>query len=107
MFRCLSVVTPEISKAVSIKKRNLMMVICIWVYAIILVLPTSLQWYGRFGYDSYLGKCDFLETEGTVIHPRKLFLGAGFIVPFFLIVFSYFTIWRTSIRSSSFLKHNS
>ena len=95
------------SKAVSIKKRNLMMVICIWVYGIILVLPTWVGWYGRFGYDSRLGKCDFQDTGDTLIHPHKLFLGVGFIIPFILIMVSYFTIWRTSIRSSSFLKHNS
>ena len=72
--------------------------------------------YGTFGYNVRLGKCDYLSDsearddwseEDDKIHPRVLFLSVGFILPMIMIVVSYFTIWRTSIMSSSFLKLNS
>ena len=107
LSRCLSLVCPELSKAVSMKKRNLMVVVCVWVYAIILVLPTSLKMYGKFGYDPHLGKCDFIVTEPDKIHPRVMFLSIGFIIPMIMIIVSYSTIWRTTVKSSSFLKLNS
>ena len=107
-LRCLSLSAPRISKAVSRKKRNLMMVFAIWLYALLLVLPTSLNWYGQFGYVTELGKCDYLSPRHSGdLHPRKLAMSIGFLVPLVLIVFSYVTIWRTTIKSSSFLKRNS
>ena len=72
--------------------------------------------YGTFGYNVRLGKCDYLSVsearddwseEDEEIHPRVLFLSVGFILPMIMIVVSYFTIGRTSIMSSSFLKLNS
>ena len=63
---------------------------------------------GQFGYDSLLGKCDYLPPpHQDLIHPRQLFLSVAFIVPLLLIGLSYLTIWRTTIRSNSFLKLNS
>ena len=72
--------------------------------------------FGTFGYNVRLGKCDYLSDsearddwseEDDKIRPRVLFLSVGFILPMIMIVVSYFTIWRTSIMSSSFLKLNS
>ena len=67
---------------------------------------------------------DDWSEDDDEIHPRVLFLSVGFILPMVMIVMmimmmmmmlmmkvmivvSYFTIWRTSITSSSFLKLNS
>ena len=83
------------------------MVLAIWVYAFILVLPTILKGYGEFGYDHILGKCDYINPDSYHVHPRQLFLGIGFSVPMVVILVSYFTIWRTTRKSSSFLKLNS
>ena len=84
------------------------MVLAIWLYSFLLVLPTILDWHGSFGYAPELGKCDYLtpSVEGAV-HPRMIYMSIGFLVPLLLIVFSYVTIWRTTIKSSSFLKRNS
>ena len=106
--RCLSLSAPRMSKAVSRKKRNLMMVFAIWLYSFLLVLPTILHWHGRFGYAPEQGKCDYLTPrEEGEIHPRKIYMSIGFLIPLLLIVASYVTIWRTTIKSSSFLKRNS
>ena len=92
------------------------MVLAIWIYSFLLILPSILgtlkgeygAGYGEFGYAKELGKCDYLspENEGD-IHPRNLYMSIGFLVPLLLIVISYITIWRTTIKSSSFLKRNS
>ena len=75
------------------------MVIGIWVYSVVLVVPTLSGWYGRFGYDSVLGKCDYLPPQHQDhVHPRQLFLSIAFMVPLVLIGVSYLTIWRTTLR---------
>ena len=72
------------------------------MYSLVLVLPTLSQWYGQFGYDSQLGKCDYLPpSHQENIHPRQLFLSVAFIVPLLLIGLSYLTIWRTTLRDGS------
>ena len=53
LFRCLSLVCPDISKAVTQKRRNLLMVISIWLYALILVMPTVTGWLGIFFENSF------------------------------------------------------
>ena len=84
-----------------------MMVAAIWLYSFLLVLPTILTWHGEFGFAEELGKCDYLKPSEGHFHPRKLYMSIGFLVPLLLIVLSYLTIWRTSIKSSSFLKRYS
>ena len=56
MTRCLSLCAPELSKAVTMRRRNLGLVLLVWVYAVVLVLPSLLQLYGSFGYNRRLGK---------------------------------------------------
>ena len=97
---------PELSKAVSIKHRNLITFLGIWVYALLMVIPTIMGKYGSFGYAADLGKCYVIISKDGV-DPRRLLYTLGFGIPFILIVASYFAIWRMSTRSSSFLKLNS
>ena len=52
-------------------------------------------------------QCDYLNGGGESVSPRVVFLSIGFLLPLVMIVASYFTIWRTTIKSSSFLKLNS
>ena len=56
LTRCLSLCAPELSKAVTMRRRNLGLVLLVWVYAVLLVLPSLLQLYGSFGYNRRLGK---------------------------------------------------
>ena len=105
--RCLSLCAPRTCQAVTRRKRNLLVVAAIWLYSALLVLPTVLSWHGEFGFAEELGKCDYLRPGEGTFHPRKLYMSIGFLVPLLLIVLSYLTFWRTSIKSSSFLKRNS
>ena len=100
--RCLSLCCPEVARDLYRRKRNLATVLAIWLYSLLLVLPTLAQWYGEFGYDPRLGKCDYLPPpHQDLIHPRQLFLSVAFIVPLLLIGLSYLTIWRTTIRDGA------
>ena len=107
MSRCISVCFPIFSKAVFDKKKNLMMVAGIWLYATILVLPTIFEWYGKFGYNKLRGKCDYLEEKELIIDAKMCFLGISFLVPMISIAVSYSIIWKTTKSNSLFLRVNS
>ena len=79
--------------------------IAIWVYALLMIIPTMLGKYGSFGYSAHLGKCDYIQMDG--VDARPLFFSVGFGLPAVIILFSYFLIWNSTTRSSSFLKLNS
>jgi hypothetical protein len=81
-----------------------MTVLGIWAYAFVMIIPTMLGKYGSFGYAKDLGKCDYILNDG--VDPRVLFYSLGFGLPAILIIVSYFGIWRTTTKSSSFLKLN-
>ena len=79
LSRCLSLCAPELSKAVTMRRRNVLLVVLIWVYAVLLVLPSLLQLYGSFGYNRRLGKVDCRSSNhqqlrldrykiGTIVH---------------------------------------
>ena len=79
MSRCLSLCAPELSKAVTMRRRNVVLVVLIWVYAVLLVLPSLLQLYGSFGYNRRLGKVGRRSSNhqqlrldrykiGTIVH---------------------------------------
>ena len=107
MSRCISVCFPVFSKSVFEKKKNMLMVVGIWVYATILVLPTIFEWYGKFGYDKIRGKCDYLEEREYFIDAKMCFLGISFIIPMILITVSYFILWKTTRKNSLYLRNNS
>ena len=75
------------------------MVFGIWFYALGMVTPTISGIYGNFGYNEYLGKCDYITKDDNT--PRVVFYSLGFGLPLILIVVSYF---GTTIKSSLFLK---
>ena len=84
------------------------LVVCIWIYATIMVVPTICGWYGQFGYDMELGKCDYIRIneDSAKMHPRTVFLGISFLLPLFLIIMSYTIIWRKA-KSRCFLRQSS
>ena len=107
LSRCISVCFPLYSKAVFDKKKNWFMVVSIWIYASILVLPTIFEWYGKFGYDKIRGKCDYLEEKELIIDAKMCFLGISFLFPMILITVSYSILWKTTRSNSLYLRVNS
>ena len=103
--RCLGLCYPEVANRVF--KHIWVSILGIWTYAIVLVVPSVSGWYGTFGYDYDLGKCDMIDSESRLIHPRALFLGIGFTLPFILIVVSYVTMWWRVVKSDLYLRQHS
>ena len=48
-----------------------------------------------------------IDKESRLIHPRALFLGIGFTLPFILIVASYVTMWWRVVQSDLYLRQHS
>jgi len=101
LSRCLSLCAPEVARVLSIKNRNLISIFMIWFYAFIVILPTMCGWYGTFGYDSTIGKCEFISTNPCLIHPKKVLMCIAFFSPLIIIIVSHFLIWRTCSTQNS------
>ena len=59
------------------RRRNLGLVLLVWVYAVVLVLPSLLQLYGSFGYNRRLGKVGHRSSNhqhkiGTLVRKVNL-----------------------------------
>lgn len=101
---------PGLSKRVFSKGRNNIWVLGNWLYSTILVFPTIIGHYDKFGYDAVRGKCDYIHDEdlqSSVISAKQFSFGIAFAIPMVLIVVSYFTLCRITRNNSSYLKHNS
>ena len=107
LCRCLGFCFPRWN-GVLLRRWCYHLVACIWIYATIMVVPTICGWYGQFGYDMELGKCDYIRIneDSEKMHPRTLFLGISFLLPLFLIIMSYTIIWRKA-KSRCFLRQSS
>ena len=105
LFRCLCICNPKFSKIVFSKNKNVLMVLVLWIYSFLLVLPTILELHGKFGYDHIHGKCGYLKREmDEKPDPRSLYFCIGFFNPLIIMLVSYYSIWRKTINSSSFIK---
>ena len=75
----------------------------IWFYAFLMFFPTITGHFGKFGYNTRLEKCDYMDDDIDE-DLRRLFYSIEFGLPFALIVVSYFGIWRKTTKSASFVK---
>ena len=80
----------------------MLVVVGIWVYALLMIIPTSIGKYGTFDYDPVSGKCDYLANAYG--DPRYFLCIVGFGLPFILIAASYADIWRRATKSSKGVK---
>ena len=102
-FRCVSLAMPRLSKILFKGKRSFVIVFGIWIYGALLILPSLLDVYGSYGYNPRIGKCDFLSVKSQV-KPHIVFYVIGFSLPCASILISYFIIWKTTWKSSVYLK---
>ncbi|XP_076306279.1 G-protein coupled receptor moody-like isoform X2 [Tachypleus tridentatus] len=82
------------------QKRNIaMMIVGICLFAFIVLLPTLIGAWGRFGYDKSILTCTILEVDGR---SSKAFLFIfGFVIPCITIVVCYARIFYVVKKSSS------
>ncbi|XP_013780883.1 G-protein coupled receptor moody-like [Limulus polyphemus] len=85
------------------QKRNIaMMIVGICLFAFIMLLPTLIGAWGRFGYDKNILTCTILEVDGR---SSKAFLFIfGFVIPCITIVVCYARIFCVVKKSSSRIK---
>ena len=102
MIRCVSLCFPQVSQYLSSRTRTLICILT-WVYNSLCTLPPILGWYGEFGYNKRMRRCDYIKT-GEKVHPRTLFFSLAFTIPLCMICVSYLKIWLTVTTSSSHLK---
>ena len=107
VLRCLGLCFPKWND-VLLRRWCYHFVVCIWIYATLLIVPTICEWYGKFGYDKELGKCDYIRTNENkrMPHPRTFFLGISFMLPLLIITGSYTIIWKKA-KSRCFLRQSS
>ena len=87
------------------------MILGVWLYGLVMAFPV---FYNRdsYGYNRRSGMCDFLDTgrltvsydSATVEKTAVWFV--GFNLPLYIMLVSYFTIWKFVRKSTSFLKEN-
>jgi len=102
LSRCLALKNRLLCKKILYGTRGYLVIGLIWVYAVIMVIPSLTEAYGQFGYNRKNGKCDFVEKDG--LDPHFFFYAVGFLFPLAILVVSYFIIWKTSKKSSKYLK---
>ncbi|CAH1784547.1 unnamed protein product, partial [Owenia fusiformis] len=95
--RYLAICHTNISRSIFTWKKCAIMIAILWIYAILLVLPTQLGW-GSFIFQQ---KSDVCVFDWTASDSYTIFLGIfAFLVPSNAIMFSYWNIYKT-VRASA------
>lgn len=82
----------------------LMIAFC-WVFAFVMLLPTLLKKWGRFGFDPRLQTCSILDDNNK--SPKQVLFGIGFCVPAIIIVICYSLIFFVIHKSEMRMRHHS
>ncbi|XP_047503048.1 G-protein coupled receptor moody-like isoform X2 [Penaeus chinensis] len=82
----------------------LMIAFC-WVFAFVMLLPTLLKKWGRFGFDARLQTCSILDDNNK--SPKQVLFGIGFCVPAIIIVICYSLIFFVIHKSEMRMRHHS
>ncbi|XP_045608301.2 G-protein coupled receptor moody isoform X1 [Procambarus clarkii] len=82
----------------------LMIAFC-WVFAFVMLLPTLLSKWGRFGLDRRLQTCSILDDSNK--SPKQVLFGLGFCVPAIVIVICYSLIFFVIHKSEKRMRQHS
>ncbi|XP_059083231.1 protein trapped in endoderm-1-like [Tigriopus californicus] len=88
-------------------KQGFVIIIAIWFYAFLMILPAVTEHFGKFGYNCMVGKCDFISQVDEAIEPHVFFYAIGFGIPCFVILISYCVIWCYAKNSAKYLRKTS
>lgn len=83
---------------------GLMIAFC-WVFAFVMLLPTLLNKWGRFGFDRRLQTCSIIDEHNKA--PKQVLFGLGFCVPAIIIVICYSLIFIVIHKSEKRMRHHS
>ncbi|KAK7081216.1 hypothetical protein SK128_002091 [Halocaridina rubra] len=76
-----------------------------WIFAFVMLLPTLLNKWGRFGFDKKLQTCSIIDEDNKA--PKQVLFGLGFCVPAVIIVICYSLIFFVIHRSEKRMRHHS
>ncbi|XP_067137684.1 G-protein coupled receptor moody-like [Centruroides vittatus] len=79
------------------KRYIALMIVFVWTFSIVMLFPTLLGKWGRFGYDPTILNCSILEKDGK--SPKTFLFVLGFVIPCIAIVVCYARIFWV-VRSS-------
>ncbi|XP_063880957.1 uncharacterized protein LOC135111519 isoform X2 [Scylla paramamosain] len=82
----------------------LMIAFC-WVFAFVMLLPTLLSKWGRFGFDQRLQTCSIIDEENK--SPKQVLFGLGFCVPAIIIIICYSLIFYVIHKSEKRMRQHS
>lgn len=82
----------------------LMIAFC-WVFAFVMLLPTLLSKWGRFGFDPRLQTCSIIDDENK--SPKQVLFGLGFCVPAIIIIICYSLIFYVIHKSEKRMRQHS
>ncbi|XP_066974186.1 G-protein coupled receptor moody-like isoform X2 [Macrobrachium rosenbergii] len=82
----------------------LMIAFC-WVFAFVMLVPTLLKKWGRFGFDRRLQTCSIIDDNNKA--PKQVLFGLGFCVPAIVIVICYSLIFIVIHKSEKRMRHHS
>ncbi|XP_068218719.1 G-protein coupled receptor moody-like isoform X2 [Palaemon carinicauda] len=76
-----------------------------WVFAFVMLVPTLLKKWGRFGFDRRLQTCSIIDDDNKA--PKQVLFGLGFCVPAIVIVICYSLIFIVIHKSEKRMRHHS
>ncbi|KAG0700410.1 G-protein coupled receptor moody [Chionoecetes opilio] len=81
----------------------LMIAFC-WVFAFVMLLPTLLSKWGRFGFDPRLQTCSIIDDQNK--SPKQVLFGLGFCVPAIIIIICYSLIFYVIHKSEKRMRQH-
>ncbi|CAH1787599.1 unnamed protein product, partial [Owenia fusiformis] len=99
--RYIAICRTDISRSIFTWKKCAVMIAVLWIYAILLVLPTQLGW-GSF---SFKQKTDLCVCDWAASDSYTIILGIlAFLIPPIAIIYSYWNIFKTVHASAKALR---
>ncbi|XP_067130054.1 protein trapped in endoderm-1-like [Centruroides vittatus] len=95
--RYVIIVHPRSYKKIYTKTTIIVTIFCLWLWSFLSLVPTSLEVWGKFGFNPDISMCTILETNGK--SPKRFFYFLAFVVPIFVFIYCYTRIFLTVRKS--------
>ncbi|XP_023234236.1 protein trapped in endoderm-1-like [Centruroides sculpturatus] len=95
--RYVIIVHPRSYNKIYTKTTIIVTILCLWLWSFLSLVPTSLEVWGKFGFNPDISMCTILETNGK--SPKRFFYFFAFVVPIFVFIYCYTRIFLTVRKS--------
>ncbi|CAL4111125.1 unnamed protein product [Meganyctiphanes norvegica] len=94
----------SIYKSVYRKGWIVVMIAFCWLFALMMLVPTLMGRWGRFGFDSRLQTCSIIGGKGR--YPKQILFAIAFLVPAIIIVICYSLIFAVIHKSEKRMREH-